>query len=126
MKIRSFEIGVEAITQVGRGEETHLPPEGPVAPAFLPQPAALDAILRRPSLDERLPALLQPASLDPTLLDPAALSEARHDAAAAFADAASQATGQRRRILAQAAIALEEAVRLDDEVRAALAALLRG
>lgn len=126
MKIRSFEIGVEAVTQVARGEEAHLPREGALAPAFLPQPQALDAILRRPSLDERLPALLQPEALDPTLLDPASLSEARLLAAAGFAEAAEQATGHARRILARAAVELENAVMLNDEVRAALAALLRG
>ena len=37
----------------------------------------LDDILRRPSLDERLPRLLQPEMLDPDLLDPATLSDTR-------------------------------------------------
>ncbi|WP_375453314.1 hypothetical protein [uncultured Methylobacterium sp.] len=125
MKIGSLDIGLESVTRVGPRDQPHLPKEGPVGPAFLPQPAALDAVLRRPSLDERLPRLLQPLSLDAALLQPAALTEARITAGATFATAARRATGHRRRVLDEAARFLAEDAALDDEVRSALAALLR-
>jgi hypothetical protein len=126
MKVRNLDIGVEAFTRVEPGEDARLPKEGPLAPAFLPQPRALDEVLRRPSLDERLPALLQPRSLDAALLEPAALTAARVSSRALLAEAARRATGHRRRILDQAALFLDEDVALDDEVRTALAALLKG
>ncbi|RVU12575.1 hypothetical protein [Methylobacterium oryzihabitans] len=125
MKIGSLDTGLESVTRVRPRDEARLPAEGPLAPAFVPQPAALDAVLRRPSLDERLPDLLQPRALDPGLLQPAALTEARLAAGAAFATAARRATGHRRRILDEASRMLAEDAALDDEVRTALAALLR-
>lgn len=126
MKIRSFDIGLESYTQVGRGEDVHLPREGALGPSFIPKPGYLDAVLKRPSLDERLPQLLQPDTLDAELLEPAVLTDARLSARALFAEAARRATGHRRRILDQAAIVLDEDAGLDGEVRTALAALLKG
>lgn len=126
MKIRNLDVGVESVSRIGPRDDPHLPKSGPLAPAFLPQPAALDAVLRRPSLDERLPQLLQPLSLDGDLLEPAAMTAARIGSSAAFATAARRATGHRRRIFEEATQFLAEDVALDDEVRTALAALLRG
>lgn len=126
MKIRGFDIGLESYTRVGPGEDARLPAEGPLAPTFLPKPGHLDAVLRRPSLDERLPQLLQPLGLDAELLAPAVLAETRQRTQALLAEAARRTTGHRRRILDQAALFLDEDVALDDEVRTALAALLKG
>ena len=125
MKIRNLDIGLESITQVGLGQDVHLPKEGPVGPKFLPQPRPLDEVLRRPSLEERLPELLEPLSLDATLLEPSVLAETRVAVAGALEEAARRATGHRRRILGQASHLLDEDCALDEEVRAALAVLLR-
>ena len=65
MKIRNLDIGVESITRWQIDDEIHLPKDRGLAPTFLPLYRPLDEILRRPSLDERLPALMQPESLDP-------------------------------------------------------------
>lgn len=126
MKIKALDIGLESITQVTEGQDAHLPREGKLAPFFMPEVRPLDDVLRRPSLDERLPDLLQPRVLDPALLEPAVLAETRLAAQALFAEAARAASGHRRRVLDQAALYLDDDVALDDEVRASLAALLKG
>ncbi len=125
MKIKNLDIGLESITQVGHGQDVHLPKEGSLAPTFMPEVRPLDDVLRRPSLDERLPNLLQPQVLDATLLEPAVLAETRLSTQAVFAEAARGASGHRRRVLDQAALYLDDDAALDDEVRASLAALLR-
>ena len=125
MKIRGFEIGVESFSRVTPGEEMRLPPPEAPARPFLPQPSQLDAVLRRPSLDERLTDLLQPRGLDPALLVPAILAETRLGAGEALAGAARRALGRRRQTLERAARILEQDAALDREVRAALAALFR-
>lgn len=126
MRIRSLDRGVESISLWQVEDEVHLPKEGGLAPAFLPQYRALDDILRRPSLDERLPRLLQPEFVDPDLLDPATLSDTRLAARTHFAAEAERSTGRRRAILETAAGYLEDAVAMDEEVRRSLAVLLRG
>lgn len=126
MKIKSFDVGLESITQVGFGQDVHLPKEAPVGPKFMPQARPLDDVLRRPSIEERLPDLLQPASIDPALLEPAVLTETRHAAQGFMGEAARRATGHRRRVLEQAALYLDDDIALDEDVRAALAVLLKG
>lgn len=126
MKIRSLDIGVESITRWQADDEIHLPKEGGLAPTFLPLYRPLDEILRRPSLDERLPALMQPESLDPDLLQPAALTEARQGARALFASASASETGRRRDLFEAAGNVLDGDIELDEDVRTALAALLQG
>lgn len=126
MRIKSLNVGVESIGFWQVDDEVHLPSEGRVAPAFLPQYRPLDEILRRPSLDERLPALLQPAVLDTDLLDPATLAQARLAARDVFGEAAGRADGARRTLFAKAAAYLDGAVAMDEEVRRSLAVLLRG
>jgi len=125
-RIRNLDVGLERITQWDVGDEFHLPAEGKAAPAFLPQYRPLDEVLRRPSLDERLPDLLQPADLDPGLLDPAALTATRQDLVTLFSRSARDARGTAAETLERAARLLEADVGLDAEVRTALAALLRG
>jgi|GEM_PF-2456634 len=126
MRIKPLHVGVESITQWEVEDEVHLPKDGPLGPKFLPIYRPLDEILRRPSLDERLPNLLQPELLDPDLLQPSALSDARMEAAALFARAAVRQHGRRRELLELASNYLEEDVGLDDEIRTSLAMLLRG
>jgi hypothetical protein len=132
MRVRSLDVGVERITQWEIGDEFHLPPEGKSAPAFLPQLRPLDEVLRRPSLDERLPDLLQPTDIDPELLEPAALTETRRELARLFGKASASArarggdAGKTSEVLGRASWLLQTDDGLDAEVRAALAALLRG
>jgi len=125
MKIRGLDIGVESITRWRVDDEIHLPKEGSTG-VFLPLYRPLDEILRRPSLDERLPALMQPESLDPDLLQPAILSAARQGVEAIFAQVAASETGRRRDLFAMAASYLHQDVEFDDHVRVALAELLKG
>lgn len=128
MRIKPFDVGVESVTLWQHEDEVHLPNEGRAGPAFLPEAQALDAILSRPRLDERLPDLLVPARLDPGLLEPATLSEVRDELQALLAQAVAapglqpadrDLFGAAGRLLAADAV-------MDSEVRAALAMLLRG
>ncbi|KAB0676857.1 hypothetical protein [Aureimonas leprariae] len=129
MRIKGLDIGVESVSRLQVEDEVHLPAEGRLAPAFLPEYRALDSILNRPSLDERLPDLLLPQGLDPDLLEPAVLSRTREAAAALFRElsrAGSGRSSEDRRAFAAAGDLLAEDMGLDEEVRAALALLLRG
>ena len=126
MKIRSLNIGLESITSWQVSDEIHLPKDGGLSPAFLPLHRPLDEILRRPSLDERLPTLLQPENLDPELLQPAALTAARQQICWRFSEAANRNTGRKRDLFKAASALLEDDIELDEDVRTALAALLRG
>ena len=127
MRIRAFDIGVESIGALRPEDVAHLPEEGQLQQLFLPQTRQLDAILRRPSLDERLPAMLAPLSLDPELLHPAVLSQTRLDMRDVFACFAENEPRPGARNIFQAAAALlANDSALDHEVRSALAALLRG
>lgn len=127
MRIKNLDVGVEQVTHWNVGDEVHLPAEGRTAPAFLPQDRLLDTILQRPSLDERLPNLLEPRRLDASLLEPAALTDTRVALRRLFQDrAASAARGEDAGVFAAAAAVLSADQGLDNEVRAALAMLLRG
>ncbi|QJP15555.1 hypothetical protein G3545_18975 [Starkeya sp. ORNL1] len=125
MRIRNLDIGLESITRWDVADEVHLPRDGTSAPAFMPQYRPLEEILQRPSLDERLPEFLRPATVDPDLLDPTALADARVGARSAFVERSLSASGRSRDILEQAATLLGADIGLDDEIRSALAALLR-
>jgi hypothetical protein len=126
IKIDPLNIGVESISRWQAHDEVHLPQEHGLKPPFLPLYAPLDEILHRPSLEERLPRLLQPALLDPDLLEPAVLSEVRIETQKVLANKARQEIGVRRKVLEAAAAHLDDAVSMDDTVRRSLAALLRG
>jgi hypothetical protein len=126
MRVRSLNIGVESISHWEVADEVHLPSPSAPRPAFLPLHRPLDEILRRPSLDERLPKLLQPEFVDPDMLEPAVLTEVREEARELMALRARRETGRRRHVLEQAAACLSDDINLDDEVRHSLAALLRG
>lgn len=124
MRVRNLDIGVERITRWQVSDEFHLPAEERAAPAFLPQPRHLDEILRRPSLDERLVDLLRPDAVDPNLLDPATLSRTRHEIAGLLGDAARAGHAAAGTFAAAVEILNADSL-LDEEVRAALALLLR-
>lgn len=126
MRIKNLNVGVESITNWQVQDEVHLPTDAPLRQPFLPQYRALDEILRRPSLDERLPALLQPEVLDPDMLEPSVLTDLRLDTLSIFSEQAGTESGGRRETLERAARILDEDAGLDNDVRTALAALLRG
>ena len=126
MRVRNLNVGLEAITLWRIADETHLPDESSLKPQFLPLQQHLDEILHRPSLDERLPTLLQPDFLDPDLLEPRVLSETRDETRDLFVVAARRRSGRLRRIFELAAEHLDEHRELDDEIRRSLAVLLRG
>ncbi|MBR0988381.1 hypothetical protein [Bradyrhizobium liaoningense] len=126
MRIRSLEVGLETISRYQVADDVHLPKEKGLRPVFLPVSQPLDDVLKRPSLDERLPALLQPRFLDPDLLEPATLVDIRLQAQELIAASAKRETGSRKELLERAATCLEDENGLDEEVRRALAALLRG
>jgi hypothetical protein len=126
MRIRSMDIGLESVSRFLVEDDVHLPEEKGLRPVFLPLARPLDDVLRRPSLDERLPRLLQPEFLDPDLLEPATLTHVRLEARRFMAKRARQESGSRRQLLELAASHLDNEASLDDEVRRSLSALLRG
>lgn len=126
MRIRSLNVGLESVSRLHAEDDVHLPDQPGLRPIFLPVPQLLDEILRRPSLDERLPQLLQPTAVEPSLLEPAVLASVRMETRNLLAARARREVGRNRRLLESAASLLNNEVNMDDEVRRALAALLRG
>lgn len=125
MRVNKLDVGVEGIHRWRETDEVHLPSAGRLAPAFVPEQSALDEILRRPSLDERLVSLMQPQRLDQELLEAPILSQTRRRTREFFADMAEREPYAGNE-LRQAAELLAEDVELDETVSTALAALLRG
>lgn len=125
-KIHRLNFGVEKISRWRVEDEIHLPAEAERVPAFLPQSRPLDEILKRPSLDERVRGLLEPLALDPELLKPSVMSNVRAEIQAHLSSLAKSARGNDSAVYGQAVKILAEDDRLDREVRAALAALLKG
>ncbi len=125
-RIRNLKVGVESISRWRVDDEHHLPAAKISGPAFLPKYRPLDEILRRPSLDERLPDLLQPETLDPDMLEPAVLTRLREESRDILRRKAGANAGGTRRVFENAAQALDRDVDLDYEISAALAALLQG
>lgn len=125
-RVANMDAGLERIARWRVDDEAHLPGDKRQPPRFIPDPGQLDAVLRRPSLDERLPNLLKPQTLDEDLLHPRILSKVREDVAERFRAIGRASTGADREVLTQAAQILEEDAMLDRDVRAALAAFLRG
>ncbi len=126
MRVKRFDSGLESISRWQVEDEQHLPKTGRLAPKFLPRAQALDEILARPTLEERLPNMLEPTLSDPDLLEPTVMTEARNGARDVFQRVALQAEGPRREALRKAAVILDEEVGFDDEIRRALAELLKG
>lgn len=126
MRSRRLDVGIESISRWRIGDEDHLPLAGKASPKFLPKSKELDEILRRPTLDERLTDLLQPEQVDPDLLEPSVLSATRQSTQKLLEAAADGTTGAERSVLSEAARLLSEEVTLDQDIQAALAALLKG
>ncbi|MBG6146009.1 MAG: hypothetical protein RIE06_33705 [Roseibium album] len=126
MSAISLESGLDSISYRRIGDEDGLPAEGKIAPGFIVRHQELDKILRRTSLDQKLPDLLQPASLDPELLEPSILSGSREAAQQVLRAATANATGSTRDALQKAADILAQEMQFDSEVRTALASLMKG
>jgi hypothetical protein len=125
-RVHGLNVGVTDIHRWRQQDDVHLP-ESRFRPApFLPQPQALDAILRRETLDERLARHVVPTTVDPDLLAPAVMSATRVALRDRMVAAATRARGRQAAVLARAAELLADEVALDDDVQRALAALLRG
>src|SRR5215471_16782302 len=114
MRIRSLDVGIDAITRFHVEDDVHLPEDKGLRPAFLPIARPLDDVLRRPSLDERLPQLLQPEYLESDLLEPATLTDVRLAARRVLAECAKHESGSRRQTLELATAYLDDAAHLDD------------
>ncbi|MEL7390064.1 MAG: hypothetical protein AAFN76_09810 [Pseudomonadota bacterium] len=125
-KLRKLGGGLAEISRWQIEDEQHLPRDGALIQRFLPQPQALDDILYRPSLDERLPNMLEPDGVDKDLLDPSTLTATRLGALRVFKEASLDANDDARVALEGVAQILTQEVKLDHEIRAALAALFKG
>lgn len=126
MRVQKLDVGLADISRWQIEDEQHLPRDGALTQKFLPHVQALDQILRRPSLDERLPNMLEPEIVDSDLLDPSVLTDARLGALAVFQEARELAESDVKAALDQVTTILSQEVELDNDIRTALAALFRG
>lgn len=123
--IKELNIGVESISRWRIDDDTHLPKEGRRAPGYIPLNRPLHDVLHRPTLNERLPDLLQPETIDPDLTAPAVLAETQVDVRTLLAHFASHTTGLQKATLERALALIDHNELLDEEVRASLATLYR-
>ncbi len=124
-RIGPLNSGLADITRWRNSDEAHLPTGQMVRLPFVPEQRALDAILRRETLEERLAGFVVPDRISPELGEPGAIRNARLAARARFAGLAARATPRAAAALRAAADLLSQESDLDDEVQTALAALLR-
>lgn len=114
-------IGVSGYDRISPLAEEHLPEVGTsTRPIFLPAIDALDEVLRPASLEERLALDVVPASLDQGLTEPGTMTQTRLSLAAAFREAGMGA------LTDDVARMLDREAELDEEIRAAMALVLRG
>ena len=125
-RVQGLHVGVTDIHRWRQQDEVHLPETGFRPTPFLPQPQALDAILRRETLDERLARHVVPKDIDAELLVPSTMTATRTALRDRMRRAAIAAPGPQASILAEAAELLSEELVMDSEIQDALAALLRG
>lgn len=125
-RIHGLHVGVTDIGRWRQEDEVHLPERVSRAQPYLPQPQALDAILKRQTLDERLSRHLVPATLDPELLNASVLTAMRETLQAQMLDQAGKVEGAQRVALEEAAALLAVEMDLDRDIQEALAVLLRG
>lgn len=127
-RIQGLNVGVTEIQRWRQSDEQHLPERTVRTQQFLPRPQALDQILRRETLDERLVGYVVPSDIDAELLQPAVMGATREALRRRMIEArdATDGRGRAGAALAAAASLLDTEVALDFEVREALAALLRG
>lgn len=122
----ALNVGVTGVDRYSQTDDVHLPAGKTPRAIFLPETKALDSILKPETLEERLARAVVPQEISPALLEPATLSATRLALKNRLANAAAQAQGAARDTLLSGANILEEEVALDEEIRAALAALMRG
>ena len=125
-RIHGLNVGVTDIGRWREQDEVHLPERVSRPQPFLPQPQALDAILRRETLDERLSRHLIPKTLDPDLLQAPVLSAIRQALQERMLAQVPVATASERAALESAAALLAVECELDETIQEALAVLLRG
>lgn len=125
-RIHGLNVGVTDIGRWREQDEVHLPERVSRPQPFLPQPQALDAILRRETLDERLSRHLIPKTLDPDLLQAPVLSAIRQALQERMLAQVPVATASERAALESAAALLAVECELDEAIQEALAVLLRG
>lgn len=126
MRVASITIGVDEVSNWKIEDHVQLPEGKKLAPVFLPEVRPLNEILYRPTLDERLPSLLQPNLSQTDILLPSELSELRKEIQCMFAAAAAREQGEKRRVLKDVASLLMGDVILDEDLQSALAMLLQG
>jgi hypothetical protein len=126
MKLRPFNVGLEGVSQWRRADEAHLPTEGQLTPEFSAETTPLEAILRPPRLDERLPMMTVPDQLDPALLEPAIFATAKKELGAYLRECRLTTNAQDAPLVEAAILALATDSEFDTQVRHALVALFRG
>jgi hypothetical protein len=126
MKLRPFNSGLEGVSQWRRTDEVHLPTEGQLAPEFSAETTPLEAILRPPRLDERLPILTAPDAIDPALLEPAIFASAKQELGKYLRECRANADVEQGPLVEAAILALATDSEFDTQVRNALVALFRG
>ena len=126
MRVRNMDVGLEIVSRRRIDDDVHLPRTERLAPAFVPQQSMLDEILRRPSLDQRLVALTQPRSVDSDLLEPATMGRTRLECRNVFRRGSAMHRAAGGGLFARAAEILDQEIVRDEEVREAIAALLKG
>jgi hypothetical protein len=114
-RVTRLDIGIAGVDRWRKEDDVHLPEMRP-----------LDAILRPPTLDERLATQLVPRNLSPDLLEPNVLSATRNSLKTRMENRQAGASPQMSAVLARAAALLEQEVALDAEISEALSVLLRG
>lgn len=124
-RVGPLNTGLSDIRHWRESDEVHLPVGQTARIPFLPEQRPLDAILRRETLEERLVSFIVPDRISPELGEPGAIARARmglHDHFQRFATNGPRAAGS---TLQAAADLLARETVLDEEIRTALAALLR-
>ncbi|MCZ8333685.1 MAG: hypothetical protein O9328_05445 [Rhodobacteraceae bacterium] len=117
--------GLADIRTWRESDEVHLPVGQTPRVPFLPEQRPLDAILRRETLEERLVGFVVPERISPELGEPGAIARAREELHQTFARLAGSTPAGTRNVLQAAADLLARETVLHEEIRTALAALLR-
>ncbi len=126
MPVPKLDTGLVDISYVQRNDELHLPRDGILTPKFQPEPQALDKILNRPTLDERVSILVRPHSVDGDLLVPFTRSEIRVEALTVFEKESVGADSETRKVLDPVVKFLKKTEEYEFELDEAFAALHKG
>lgn len=124
-RVQNINVGVTGIERRRREEDVHLPTKSTNRLSFLPEPRPLDEILGPPTLDDRLNRVIIPSDIGQDLLQPGAMQDARKSLESKFYAVTAKGEHRPGSNLAQATALLQHQMQLDDEIREALAALLR-